>query len=371
MRVLIVYPDPYLAYSPSTLNLYETLASRFEVRVLTFEPDSRFSKQRIAEKNITYLPKPQGGIRFYVAEAFSRIRQLASGTKPALLYTPKARALVREIRKFDGQIIAVDFFALWCAQHAGKKAHLLSLEIYEADNYRNNCNFSDIKSVIIQSEERYRFLFGERRIRTFFIQNAPRYLPIKIFPEKRESSKLLFCGSAMPGFGLYNCIEFIADYPEYSLTVKGSIPPVVRNVIENHFQNLLESGRLILDDRYLEEKELTKYVSGFRIGFVFYDFYRFEYINKFNYHTAPSGKLFQYYNAGVPVIGNDILGLRSVRDLNAGVLIKTMGSSAIRNAIETIERDYAKFAHAAKKASASFDTTELLKSFGRFLNEVN
>src|SRR5690606_7552230 len=103
-----------------------------------------------------------------------------------------------------------------------------------------------------------------------------------------------FCGSAMPGFGLYNCIEFIADYPEYSLTVKGSIPPVVRNVIENHFQNLLESGRLILDDRYLEEKELTKYVSGFRIGFVFYDFYRFEYINKFNYHTAPSGKLFQY-----------------------------------------------------------------------------
>ena len=197
-KILIVFPDPILPFSPSTLNLYDSLSNIYDVTILTFEPNLSYSSQKITDKKIIYLKQLANPL---LAKIFMRgLREITKKLKLKnynllLLFAGRAFPLIREIKKFDGEIIAVDFFALWCVMMAKKKAHLLSLEIIDDDLYRNSCPINSIKSVIIQSEERYNYLFGNQKIKTFFVQNAPRYIDEKIDLRKRKKNELIFCGN--------------------------------------------------------------------------------------------------------------------------------------------------------------------------------
>ena len=51
-KILIVFPDTHLSYSPSTLNLYDSLSETFEVTIITFIPDSSYSTHKILNRNI-------------------------------------------------------------------------------------------------------------------------------------------------------------------------------------------------------------------------------------------------------------------------------------------------------------------------------
>lgn len=369
-KILIIYPDPFLSYSPTTLNLHDSLAAGAGVSILTFEPDPKYSSHRITDRNVNYIPVPPAA---GLIKRLARKVAVKTGIKDStdLLRTPKAEVLIKSIKQFDGEIIAVDFFALWCAQKAGKKAHFLSLEIYQQDKYKDACDPNAIKSVIIQSDERYNYLFGHRQLKKFLVPNAPAYIDEPVQMARREKKNLIFCGSAIPGFGIFSCIEFINDFPEYTLSVKGAVPQKIKEQIENNFSSLLKTGRLILNDQYMEPAALNRYVGDFRIGFVFYDFYRFENIDTFNYKTAPSGKLFQYYNAGIPVIGNNVPGLSSITQYKTGIQISTMGSLAIKRAIDEIESNYEGFAMNSKKASENFDFNRNVGPFVDFLNGPN
>ena len=68
----------------------------------------------------------------------------------------------------------------------------------------------------------------------------------------------------------------------------------------------------------------------------FYDT-RFEFYDRFNFHTVPSGKMFTYLASGVPVICNNLPGLRVVEEFGAGVLIEDLDAGSIRSAIQKIE----------------------------------
>jgi len=370
--VLIIFTDPQLSYSPSTLNLYDALSQNFKVEIVSFEPDQSFSSHKITDKQVRYLnvPNQNAGVplakRIY-AELNKTLFKNRVHSDPLL--NEKAVALIETIKMFNGEIIAVDFFALWCVQNAGRKAHLFSLEILDYDRYRDACNMEAIESVIIQTKERYDFLFGDRKLKTFLIQNAPNYKKSEYQVSQRKRTNLIFCGSAVPAFGIFNCIEFITDYPEYTLTVKGAIPPGVKKVIFDTFHGLLEEKRLILDDEYITTEDLNDYLKGYYIGFVFYDFYRFDHINRFNYKTAPSGKLFNYYNAGIPVIGNNLPGLNSIEDFSAGVMINVMSSNSIKKAIDKIELNYESYAKGAKEASLHFDFKSNVQPFIHYITE--
>jgi glycosyltransferase involved in cell wall biosynthesis len=371
-KILIVFPDFFLPYSPTTLNIYEALRPYFDVTIMTFEPDARFSTQRITDKKVVYLKRNK--LRFgklLIQKIIQTIKVSFRLSKKDVTPIPlNAGTLAHEIKKFDGEIIAVDFFALWCVQQAGKKAHLVSLEIYDNDFYRDKCKMETIRSVIIQSEARYKRIFGETKLLTFYVQNSPIYIDMDLNPG-RQKNELLFCGSAMPGFGIFTCLEFISDFPEYTLTIKGAVPVKTRESIEENYSNLLREKRLIINDDYLSPAELNKFVSGFRIGFVFYDYFRFEHINTFNYKTAPSGKLFQYYNAGIPVIANSIPGMSTIKEHKAGVMIDTMGSVAIKKAIDEIEEEYETYARNAKRLSKSLDFNTLIAPFIEFIRKEN
>ena len=371
--ILIVFPDAHLSYSPSTLNLYDSLDEYFNVTIATFSPLESYSSQRVLNRNVEYL-------NFTNQTGIPLLRRLATELKKTLfpkskslypLLTARAKVLIDRIKEFTGTIIAVDFFALWCVQQAGKSAHLFSLEIPENDPYKNRCDLNSILSVVIQTKDRYEYIFGEKEIRTFIVQNAPMYIARQINYEGRLNTNLVFCGSAMPAFGIFSCIEFILDYPEYSLTIKGAVPPSVRAGIRENFQVLIAEKRLILDEEYLDAEELNIFLADYYIGFVFYDAYRFDYMNCFNYKTAPSGKLFQYFNAGLPVVVSNIEGLKAVEQFGAGVMINALNAASIKKAIELIDADYLQIAKAAKKAALHNDFSKAIEPYIIYLNSVS
>lgn len=371
-KILIVFTDPHLPYSPTTLNLYDVLSSQYNVSILAFEPDPGYSSQKIVERNVTYINVPVESAGKPLAKRL--FGELEKTFNPELvnkknLLTIKAKKFMEVIKDFNGEIIAVDFFAMWCVQQVNKSAHLLSLEIRDYDIYKNACQAAQIKSVLIQTRERFDFLFPGADLPVFFVQNAPFYLHNDYAVNLRNKHDLIFCGSAMPGFGIFSCIEFIRDYPEYRLTVKGAIPKFVRQVITKSFSSMLESKTLILDDAYLDPVELNSYISRFYAGFVFYDIYRFPEMHSFNYFSAPSGKLFQYYNAGVPVIGNRLSGLNTVEEFASGILIDSLGAKSIANALDQIENEYSKYVTGASTAAEFYDFKKSIRPFVEFIDK--
>jgi len=375
-NVLIVFSDIHLPYSPTVLNLFHEFKKSCKVRIFCPEPEDWYTLERINDSDVVYF-KPRPPVKdtpSLPSRVYNKIKNRLFVSTPGKqkmlskhLTIPKAEVIIDFVKDFDGEIIAVDFFSLWCVQQAGKKAHLVSLEINDNDAYRDACSFAGIKSVLIQSSERYEYLFKTIRPPYFNVQNAPPYIDFLPMYNERDKKDLIFCGSAVPSFGVMSCLDFVKDYPEYRLTLKGALPKETHNSINLFYSDLLDSGRLILDPGYLDHISLTEYVSKFRIGFAFYDFYRFEAVRKFNYFTAPSGKVFQYLNSGIPIIANDLPGFDLIKQKDAGAIVSHLSSMQIRKAIDTIESSYIDKAKNARKAAKDFDFSENAASFINFV----
>jgi hypothetical protein len=373
-KALIVFTDVHLAYSPTVLQLYKELKNKFDVYLLAPEPMKAFSSLKINDPNIIYFDEENN----YTREQ-NLLQKLIRKTKnyffppkkeeqiKSMLLSPKAKTIISYINKFKGEIIAVDFLGLWCSQQVVDSAHLVSLEIHENDTYREYCNFGNISSVLIQSEERYKYLFKNAEIPKFIVQNAPAYLDFDPDLSSRSKYDLIYCGSAVAWFGVFSCLDFIRDFSEYKLTLKGALPVPTRESINLFYKDLITENRLILDQDYLEGKELALYVSRFRMGFAFYDFYRFDNVRTFNYFTAPSGKVFQYLNSGVPIIANKLPGFAFIEEMNSGRLVSHLSSITIKKAIDDIEFSYNVFAKNAKKASYEFDFIKNINPFIQYI----
>jgi len=171
-------------------------------------------------------------------------------------------------------------------------------------------------------------------------------------------------------FGIITCLDFLRDYKEYTLTIKGAYPNGTKEIVEEFYSDLLTEKRLIIDTNYLSEESLTKYVSKFRIGFAFYDFYRFPHLKTFNYYTAPSGKVYQYLNSGTPIIGNVLPGFKFINETKSGVLVNYLSTQQIKMAIDAIEEDYLTYAENAKRIASEYDFNKMIIPFLKYVIEL-
>jgi glycosyltransferase involved in cell wall biosynthesis len=362
-RVLIIFPDLWVAFSPSTVNLYDALAESCDVTILAREPEF-FSQQRLLNRNVEYVPV--SGFMRRLAGYGERLakkagRKLDSGSwVTALLMLSRARRYQPDIA------IGVDFLGLWIAQKCCANAHLLSLEANRNHPFFELVDRERIKSVIIQTDERFEYLFPDRGIRHFLVQNAPVFRPLS--KTDAIADQLVFSGTAIPQFGIMACLRFLEEYPQFSLTVHGAMPQPVRAIIARDHQRLLASGRLILDRRYLELDQLSEYLSKFMLGFCLYDFTD-RAIDTFNYHTAPSGKLFSYFAAGVPVVCSNVRGLKATADFDAGVMVDEMTPEAIYRAVRSIKSRHADMRNNCLAAAKHFSFDRAIEPFVRFIND--
>lgn len=374
-KILIIFTDLHLPYSPTMINLYDCLSQDFDVTIVAPEPDSLFGKQDLQSRKINYVKISENlsSIRDNLIYFFLRIAIKLGYFKEIKQFYPEQKLklflLWKEVKKREAdEIIGVDFTGLWIAQSLFNKGHLLSLEISEAERLSKYINTEKIESVIIQTEERYKYLFPDLNLKRFLVQNAPIYKPLRSISTVRQG--LIFCGTACGEFGIYYCLNFIAEYPEFTLTIRGSIAKNVRNKIENKYQDLIDNNRLIIDEIYIKQEDLFEYLSQFSIGFCFYDLEKLSKIKNidiFDYLTCPSGKLFSYYAAGLPVIGSNIPGLSSVENFNTGVLINNYSPLSIKKAIDNINEDFIEKSNNCLKAAEYFSFDRAVQPFKDYL----
>ena len=342
-KLIILFNGGHLAYSPTVISLYDFLLPHFEVTIVAHHP-GYFNNQRLNRRNVIYYK----GLtqRETVFHRF-RFRALGFFSKTVRLFRKQGGSAVEYFQVFQPikkaiaairpqHIIAVDAKNLFYCQLLQQEAEFLSLEIRTEDAYSAAKNYDHINSVIIQSGERYRYLFGDRVFRSFYIPNAPVF---KKEEQPVEKKGLVYCGTAWDAFGFYHCLDFLKTYPGEQMTIKGAIPAPDFKKIQENYSHLLKEKRLRIEDAYVDDADVVSFLRSFRVGFCFYNF-NVTAVNSFNYHTAPSGKLFKYLAAGVPVVGIDCSGLQLVKENKCGVLIPDLSPARIRAAIGEIEVDY-------------------------------
>lgn len=364
-RILIIFPNEWLAYTPTILNLVKNFADTFDVTVIAID-DGNYKNDEIPDDAIkfikinplllklnTFTGKLLGSLKLY------QLTKLGAIFLAALPYKGKV-----------DEVIAADSAGLWVGQKIFGQCHFLSLELFR-DTLFKKCDLSKIKSVIIQTQERYDYLFGKQYIKTFLLQNAPSYSSNESIKRAEkpvaQAKKAIFLGNANQRNGAYFCIEAIRELKDITLTIKGTISSEDRKRIEFLYGDLLANEKVIIDDRYVKQDEILEYLSEYHVGFCFYDLTCTDEITRFNFISVPSGKLFNYYAAGVPVIGSDLPGLSSVRDFETGVLLTDLSTENIVKALKYIDFNHSKIRENCFKAAAHFDFNSAVEPLKKHL----
>lgn len=350
----ILFCDPHLAYAPTVLNLLAILRKKNRVHVIA-PPSDGFTK--LKHPDVQYVDLDWSLARFASHYRAKRLAgHLGLAMSPDILLDAATYVKVHSLRNalratsFD-RCIVIDPTALWIAQSLGMRPDFLSLELFDRP-LSKNVDYGNIRSFCIQSQERMAAgQFGRIACPIFFVPNSTMFKEVR--PTTRPANELLFCGTATPGFGIYTCLHFLHDNPQYTMTLQGTILDDVWVDIVKFWPDLLETGRLIIKREYIEEDKMLDFIVAFRIGLCIYDM-RFKHMDNNNYMTAPSGKLWKYLAAGVPVVGSDIPGLSIVRERNCGVLISSLKSNAVASAIQKIESDYAGYQSRAIEAARDY-----------------
>jgi glycosyltransferase involved in cell wall biosynthesis len=377
-KAIILTLNDYIIYQPSILNLYDFMQDRFDVTIVSFLPQHA-TKTKDETRNIIYL-KTNFFLKqffqkadFFLSHAFSFAGKFFPGKQYHYLYYNNylPSILKSAIRKYKWEadvIIAADFPALHVAQQMYGSVHFISLEIENNTNpIHKKIDRSKVKSVFIQSKERYDYLFPGIELPVFYVQNAPVFDRERKFNYERKD--FIWAGAMERRLAVMDCIRFFDTYPEYRLVLKGGGDKKSLRKINENYAHLLAADRVKIDRSYLPAASFLDFLAHFSIGICFYSW---ELINSnFNYATAPSGKLFMYLAAGVPVIACNIPGFKLVEEFGAGVLVDDFEPGTILKAVKIIEADYNRFCEGCRNAAAYFSFDERVEPYIDYLLKDN
>lgn len=380
-KILIIFPYGNLGYSPTTTNLCKLLGARGHHVKVVYGFQAPWVNQSprldgIELENIFYTDRTMWFAtrvdKYFWRPIVTFMQKLpVSGVYARLslrdlLFSHIIKKALRT-NKCD-ELIVVDILPLFWAQRLRLDCHCVSLEVDDGNHLLSLIDTSKIRSVVIQSPERFERLFGDSHVRHFFIQNAPNFVE----PTRRTkaSANLIYNGTAWAPFGALDLIEFVKNYPEYRIHFKGSIQPHLRSLVESRYEGLMKSGALSFSATYLEDEALREYFADFSIGFCLYDFNNpFIAQRRFNYETAPSGKVFLYLSVGMPVVATRIPGFRFFEERQAGVLIDDHKPETIRKAVDTILKNYKMFSDNALAIGKSFSFEKSAAPFVDFISQ--
>jgi hypothetical protein len=259
-KVLIATLNDYIIYQPTILNLYDFLQPHFDVTIISFQPKA-VTKQKDTSRNVVYLKTNFISSQFYQKKDFFVARFLKK-RKPEvtyynLFYNKYLPGILREaLKQYKNNVdivIAADFPALYEAQNVFGAVNFLSLEIDNNTNrYYKLIDKKRIKSVIVQSQMRYDYLFGDTELKTFFVHNSPVFTGKPAVQPFRKD--FLWAGAIDRRLAVIECLEFFKHYPEYRLTLKGGGDKKTARLIEELYSDLLSSGRIVIDKKYLPEE---------------------------------------------------------------------------------------------------------------------
>jgi glycosyltransferase involved in cell wall biosynthesis len=343
-RVAVLFPDDWAAYSPTLTRLVERLGQDFEVTAFVLDT-GRFDLSSLGS-DFSLLRVPSRAARVLRKSGLFRpLRVLMLG-----LHARRTG----DVR----HLVAIDNDGAWAALLAGRrKFHFLSLEVRRSP-LLVWLMLSRLQSIVIQTQERLIYLFGERTAKApvFLLQNAPSLAGRKA-PSGNDNispARLVFMGNAISAHGLVPMLELARARPTIVLTLQGYLPKASRRLLDSRYADLIASGRVVLRENFLDEAAIPDFLSTFHVGLCLYELDG-ALARDFNYLSAPSGKMFNYFAAGIPVLGTDIPGLRPITESDAGILVPRNTTEALLQALDRILADLARFRAGAWSAARRHD----------------
>lgn len=339
-KFLIVFPYDYLPYSPTTLNMITMLSRKGSVDVATFFD---VLWQDVLESFpcrylFIYIPS-------WVQKIFSKIFRCFPLLKACLLYCK-----LKKNRDHYDLVFAVDSLSYVMTRKVYDRVVYVSLEIFN-DSWLRCVKKLGVEMLLIQSEVRKNFLFGQAPVNYRLLPNSPLMKPSgKNTMRPLQRRKLIYMGYVHPSHGVEVCIDSLKYLDkDFSLTLKGLFGGSYKGFVLKKYAELISNGRLILDDTYESQDRIGDYLKNFDLGFCLYDM-QGVLAGDFNYISCPSGKMHFYFAAGLPIVGQNIMGLQDVRDYDAGILIDRPSPANIAEAVKNIFENYSAFSDGSLNA---------------------
>ncbi len=347
-KILIVFPDSHLAYSPTTLQLYITLTKKFEPQLFCFEAAeiTGLSGYKINRaKRILGLGKTIKLLQLISPSLFKR---------NYLFYYNRIQLQLHLLFNSYQHIIYTDLLSVALAGKLYKKGTLLSLELTQNTNKYLEYLNKGFENLIIQSDLRKNIYFSNLNCDTFYIQNAPNFNINQLstlLPKKRN--QFVFAGTASINFGITNFLQLLNLKESNTLIIKGKVTPEIQNYLQ--VGNLLKGNKIVIQNKYETDEDYLINLSENEIGFVWYNLEGFPMEHRENYRTGPSGKMFKCFAAGVPLIGLNIPAFYPVELFGAGVLIDTFDLKLVEEAVKKIQTNYDYYHQNCFKAAQFYD----------------
>ena len=358
-RVLVVFPDDWAPFSPTLTRLVDLLSKRFEVKVLAFDT-GRFDLGVLDARRYVRVALPTRRAALLRRIGLLRIVR-------TLLLASRARGCGR----WADQIVAVDADGATACWMAGLPMHYLSLEVERPSLARWIVPYQ-ARSIAIQSRERLEYQFPPGSIDhlpVFLIQNAPEadaFDAVAPVTRDLERPRLVYMGNLIPGHGLFRMLDLLHAWPEASLTLRGIVPDACMASIRERAGDLLDAGRLRVESGYLRDEDIPRFLTDYDIGLCLYEPTRGDRLD-FNYESAPAGKMFNYFAAGLPVLASDLLGLRPVTEYRAGIQARSNAPADLLDAGQALCADHPSYREGALRAARAFDFAASAGAFAGFL----
>ena len=369
LDILVLFPFEWVTYSTPVLNLVEVLRRRHKVTVLS-TANREFRTEELPSPPHETLTIEDGEWKPFHARAalltdYFNFLKLPHSRYPPYEVAKMFRMLAELERRRPDCVIAVDSLGLLLTTQVFDRVIYFSLELCR-DEYFHLSRQDAIQCVITQTQERYRYFFGDRDIERFIIPNSDFFRGRRAKANRR---RIIYFGNVTGTHGMSLLPEIARRLPEgYTLTLTGMVVGPQREWMLQNASDVIESGKLILENRYIPQEETHEYLSRFSTGLAFYDFESLRKRREMEcteYERPPmddtlmelytTTKIFNYFSAGVPVVGSDIPCMSPVREFESGILLDVATPDAVVLAIEEIDRDQDRFNSAAYDAAEHFE----------------
>ena len=198
-NILILFHGEHIAYSPTVIQLYDELSKQYNVTI-TAEYPINFNNQKLQNRNVLYHKHYHVRGRYFYLVLF----HLYALFNKEAQYFKKNKINYKEYffrflfikkqfrKKVYKRIISVDIMNLVFCSILKVQTDFLSLELCIDEQHLPLVDTTCINCVIIQSKERYEYLFKEKKLKTFLVQNAPAFREIEIKKTRSKSGFFYF-----------------------------------------------------------------------------------------------------------------------------------------------------------------------------------
>jgi glycosyltransferase involved in cell wall biosynthesis len=229
--------------------------------------------------------------------------------------------------------ILFDFYGLGSVTKCKQKKCITVFSL-ELEDYLKNISKKfrgDISFLISQSNQRAEYLDASATV--LIVPNSYQEPIISNRSKETEQSGLIYSGTICKAFG-QDWLQSLADFEGCK-----NLRLVFHGRCVDESIRVLQRNHLVLD-AYLSDFELQKLLESCAVGLIFYDSKYIDASQKFNFETAPSGKLFKYLSSGIPVIVNSCDGMKVVTDFGAGIELDCITPESVLAAYKKIINNY-------------------------------